>query len=87
MEAIEMSTQPVMFSHSNAKTLLQHDRNIDDAQIKACANTGGLIGITGVGHFLAEDMKASPEVFVNHVDYLANTVVPKHIGIGMNHGN
>ena len=85
MEAIEMSTQPVMFSHSNAKTLLQHDRNIDDDQIKACANTGGLIGITGVGHFLAEDMKASPEVFVNHVDYLANLVGTDHIGIGIDH--
>lgn len=85
MEAIETSTQPVMFSHSNAKKLRQHDRNIQDDQIKACADTGGLIGITGVGHFLADDLQATPEAFVKHIDYVAGLVGTAHVGIGIDH--
>ncbi len=85
MEAIEMSTQPVMFSHSNAKALRQHDRNILDDQIKAAAKTGGLVGITGVGHFLSDDMRATPAAFVDHIDYMAELVGTDHIGIGIDH--
>ncbi|MGE0717684.1 MAG: dipeptidase [Alphaproteobacteria bacterium] len=85
MDMIELSTTPVMFSHSNAHALVAHDRNIRDDQIKACAVRGGIIGINGVGHFLAEDMKASPEVFVRHLDYMAEMVGPQHLAIGIDH--
>lgn len=85
MEAIEMSTQPVMFSHSNAKALRDHARNIHDDQIKACARTGGLVGVTGVGHFLSEDMAATPAAVVAHIDHIANLVGTDHIGIGIDH--
>jgi membrane dipeptidase len=85
MDAIEMSTQPVMFSHSNVKTIRDHDRNIQDDQIKAAAKTGGLVGITAVGHFLADDMQATPEAFVDHIDYIAELVGTDHIGIGIDH--
>jgi len=41
-----------VFSHSNARALFDHERNITDAQIKACAARGGYVGINGVGMFL-----------------------------------
>lgn len=85
MEAIEMSSQPVMFSHSNAHAVYPHARNIKDDQIEACAATGGLIGITGVGHFLCAEMTACAEAFVQHVDYVAERVGPEHVGIGLDH--
>ena len=37
LEMIERSTQPVVFSHSNPKALVDNPRNIDDEQIAACA--------------------------------------------------
>ena len=52
MQAMEASTAPVIFSHSNARRLCDHERNIWDDQIKACAATGGVIAVTGVGRFL-----------------------------------
>ncbi len=85
MEAMEACCTPVLFSHSNAYALCPHDRNIKDDQIKACAATGGVIGITGVGHFLAKDMQATPEAFVRHVDYVSSLVGPQHVGLGIDH--
>lgn len=85
MDAIEASSDPVLFSHSNAAVLVPHERNISDEQIKACAATGGLIGVNGVGHFLSEDMMASPEAMLRHIDHIAELVGPEHIGIGVDH--
>src|SRR5260370_42269367 len=41
MEAIEASESPAIFSHANARKLCDHERNIWDDQIKACAEIGG----------------------------------------------
>ena len=48
MAAMERSTHPVVFSHSNARALVDHGRNITDEQIMACAQTGGVVGVSGV---------------------------------------
>lgn len=49
MEA-PLSRAPI-FSHSNARAIYDHERNISDDQIRACAKRGGYIGINGVGFF------------------------------------
>jgi len=86
MEMMEMSTDPVIFSHSNPKALYQHDRNITDDQIQACAATGGVIGINGLGCFLSENMgDVSAELFVKHMDYVVQLVGPDHVGLGMDY--
>ena len=86
MEMIEVSTDPVIFSHSNPKALYQHDRNITDDQIKVCAATGGVVGINGLGAFMSGNMRdVSAELFVKHVDYVAQLVGPDHVGLGMDY--
>jgi membrane dipeptidase len=82
MEMMELSTAPTIFSHSCARALWDHDRNIRDEQITACARTGGVIGINGVGFFLT-DNDASPEQFVRHVEYVGNLVGRRHVAIGL----
>ena len=82
MEAMEMATAPVVFSHSNPRHLRSHGRNIGDDQIKACAALGGVVGINGVGDFLGED-DASTGTFLKHVDYVAGLVGPEHVGLGI----
>ncbi len=85
MDIVEGSADPVMFSHSNAWSLVPHDRNIKDDQIDACAARGGLIGINGVGHFLSPDMIASPEAMFRHIDYMVARVGWRHVCIGIDH--
>ena len=82
MEAMELSTSPVIFSHSNAHAIWPHDRNLRDDQIKACAAKGGVIGINGVGLFLGNN-DASPANFIRHIDHIAGLVGPRHIALGL----
>ncbi|MDP7605162.1 MAG: membrane dipeptidase, partial [Alphaproteobacteria bacterium] len=82
MEAMELSKAPCIFSHSAARALKDHERNISDDQIKACAATGGVIGVNGVGMFLA-DNDASPEHLADHIDHIAGLVGPQHLALGL----
>ncbi len=82
LEAMELSDRPVVFSHSNPASVWPHGRNIDDDQIRACAATGGVVCVTGIGIFLSED-DADTETMVRHLDYLVNLVGPEHVGIGL----
>jgi membrane dipeptidase len=82
MEAFETSTAPVIFSHSNPKGLREHARNISDEQIKACAKTGGVVGINGIGDFLGG---TSSELIVENIEYVMNLVGPEHVGIGLDY--
>ena len=66
LDIIELSEKPVVFTHSNPRVLWDHERNIWDTQIKACAEKGGVIGVNGMGIFLGENDVTS-ETFANHI--------------------
>lgn len=82
LETMEVSQRPVIFSHTNVKAIFDHPRTIDDEQISACAAQGGVIGLTGLGIFLG-DPSASVAAYVRQIDYLAERVGTRHIGIGL----
>jgi membrane dipeptidase len=82
MDAFACSTAPVIFSHANVKGLWKHERNITDDQIDACAATGGVIGVNGIGVFLGSN-DAATDLLLNHIDYLVQRVGPAHVGIGL----
>ena len=84
MDVFELSSNPVIFSHSNPLGLREHPRNISDEVIKACAETGGVIGINGIGMFLGENDDRT-ETYVRHVDYVAQLVGPEHVGISLDY--
>lgn len=81
---IEISTKPIIATHSNAKSLCSHPRNLNDEQIKALAQNGGLAGITFAGQFLEEDWRnACIESVYKHIDYMLNLIGnDDHIGFG-----
>ena len=82
LETMDISQRPAIFSHTNIKALYDHPRTIDDEQIHACAAQGGVIGLTGLGIFLG-DPSASVAAFVRQIDYLAERVGTRHIGLGL----
>ena len=85
MDAMSTSTRPCIFSHSNPRALYDHPRNIRDDQIKACAQTGGVIGINGVGAFIGEPKEVFVDTVVRHIDYVAGLVGPQHVALGLDY--
>ena len=85
MDAMTLSTKPCIFSHSNPRALFDHPRNIRDDQIKLLAQTGGVIGINGVGAFMGEPKEVSLDTVVRHIDYVAELVGPEHIALGLDY--
>jgi membrane dipeptidase len=83
-EAMERSRQPVIFSHSNPRALWDHPRNIPDDLLRACARTGGVVNLSGIGIFLG-DNDNSTEALLRHVDYVAELVGPEHVGLGLDY--
>jgi membrane dipeptidase len=57
-----------------------HERNITDEQARACADTGGVVGITGVGIFLGPN-DASIDALIRHIDYVVDLLGPRHAGL------
>jgi membrane dipeptidase len=91
LDVLELSQQPVVFSHSNPKKLVDNPRNITDEQIRKCAATGGVIGQTNWGPLnLRADATSRPTLdqFIDAIKYVADMVGIDHVSIGtdMSHG-
>ena len=84
LEAIEASSVPTVFSHSNVRRLFDHPRNITDRQIRAVAERGGLVGVNAVASFLRTDGKgANLSDLLDHIDYLVEMVGPQQVCLGL----
>lgn len=81
-EVIEMTQQPLIVSHSNAKAVCSHRRNLTDKQIEAVKNNGGVIGINLYPHFLNSSESASLTDVIKHIEHIAGLTGDGHIGIG-----
>ena len=83
-DVFAVASRPVIFSHSNPSALHAHGRNIPDDLIHACANTGGVVGINGIGSFLGNNDNSS-ETFARHVDHVVQLVGPQHVALGLDY--
>ncbi|MFD6389256.1 dipeptidase [Nocardia sp. NPDC060259] len=76
---------PMIYSHSNFAALWEHPRNITDEQARACAATGGVIGINGVGIFLGHnepDARAERvAAMADQIRYGVDLLGIEHIGV------
>lgn len=81
-DVIELSKDPIIASHSNAKALCSHMRNLTDLQIIAIKDNGGVIGISFYPFFLSNNGQTSTIDIIRHIEYIASMIGCDHIGIG-----
>ncbi len=80
---LRLASGPVVASHSNARALCDHRRNLTDEQARAVAETGGVIGVTFVPSFLTQgSAPASLDHVLDHIEHFVRLVGVEHVGIG-----
>ncbi|MGC5024665.1 dipeptidase [Tsukamurella sp. DT100] len=78
------SSGPVVYSHSCMAAVWEHPRNITDDQARACAETGGVVGVTGVGIFLGPNTPTL-EAMARHLEYAVELVGIEHVAVSSDH--
>ncbi len=84
LQAIAASRSPVAATHSSVHALCPHPRNLDDEQLDALAECGGVVQVTAVPAFLrrdAKDTEVSVIDFADHIDYAVRRIGIAHVGI------
>ncbi|HEX3015396.1 MAG TPA: dipeptidase [Desulfobacteria bacterium] len=80
-DVVKVTEQPVIASHSCCRTLCAHPRNLTDQQIRAIAETGGVIGINFYTEFVTGGEAGLADV-IRHIDHICTLVGPDYVGIG-----
>jgi membrane dipeptidase len=84
LQAAALSRTPVVSTHSCIRALCDNPRNLDDEQLDALRDVGGVVQITAVPHFLRTGGKESTVTladYANHIDYAATRIGIEHVGI------
>ena len=81
-DVLEVSTKPVLATHSDARALCDHRRNLTDGQIRALAAGGGAMGMNFAPDFLSATGQASVATVLDHIDHIVSLVGPGHVGFG-----
>lgn len=116
-QVLDITKAPIVFSHSNARALCNHPRNVPDDVLKRVPQNGGVVMLTFVPEFInqaaldwarplkdeymkgrkdidraaayaerAQELgpppKATLEQLCDHIEYVAQTIGIKHVGIG-----
>ena len=79
--ALEISTRPIVASHSAARALRDHHRNVSAEQLRGIADTGGVVGVNVLAAFIS-DRDASIERVVDHYEHIADVAGIEHVGVG-----
>ena len=84
LQAAALSRTPVVSTHSCMRALCDHPRNLDDEQLDALGEVGGVVQVTAVSAFLRPDAKPDAVTvadFADHIDYAVRRIGIEHVGI------
>ena len=81
-DALEVSQQPIVCSHSSCRSLCDHPRNLTDEQMRALAAKGGVMQVTMYNGFLVKDGEATVLDALRHLEHAVEVMGIDHVGIG-----
>jgi membrane dipeptidase len=81
-DVLQRATRPLVASHSSARSLRDHHRNLSDEHLKGIAALGGVIGIpVAIPMFIDPEHRTIDRV-IDHILHVAEVVGIDHVGIG-----
>ena len=82
-DVLVCSRYPIIASHSSARALCNHPRNLTDDQLKAIAGQGGVVQLCLYKGFINEEAeKASVSDAIRHINHMVDLIGVEHVGIG-----
>jgi membrane dipeptidase len=84
LQAAQLSRTPVVSTHSCIRALCDNPRNLDDEELDALHDVGGVVQVTAVPHFLRSSGKESEVTvadYADHIDYAVRRIGIDHVGI------
>lgn len=82
-DVMKLTDVPVICSHSSARALCDHDRNLTDEQLRALAENGGVVQLCLLDEYIDKDAKhASITHAIEHIDHMVQVAGIDHVGIG-----
>ena len=81
-QALEISSMPIVCSHSSARALCDHPRNLTDDQMRALAQKGGVAQTTIYHGFLRQDGEATINDVMAHLEHAIDVMGIDHVGLG-----
>lgn len=81
-DVLEVAAKPFVASHSNARTVCPHRRNLTDGQIRALVSRRCLIGLNFYTNFLRADGNAAPEDLYRHVAHFLDLGAEDCLALG-----
>ena len=81
-DTLEISDMPVVCSHSSARALCDHPRDLTDEQLRAIAQRGGVVQTCLYSGFLRSDRPATIMDAMDHINHMIDVMGVEHVGIG-----
>lgn len=81
-DALDISAKPIVCSHSSARALCDHPRNLTDDQMRALAAKGGVAQTTIFNGFLRKDGEATIRDVIEHLEHAIDVMGIDHVGLG-----
>ena len=81
-DILTVTKNPIIDSHAGAYNIRAHTRNLTDDQLRAVAQSGGVVGVVFYPSFIVTKGTATIDSVVKHIDYIKNLIGVDYIALG-----